>query len=456
VRNVEHIRETGWPLRDDPLSVTGHARITNPAFAYLLAIVSFATPLAYKLLPNLFMVLLLIPVYFLTRRITKSSIAAIVAVILAGTGPIMFASHLATPNAAPLALFLILTILAMLYDIEKHLFALIFCAIALAFLHPLIFVLVIALFIMIVLLRVEGFGIDDRINELFFFTLLLAVWFYVLVYKKALFAFGIKTLWQNLPAEYFSASFGNATLLAVLYGLGIVTFLFGALGIYQALFESRERLSYAIVAPIIAITLLLAFRLIPLSSGIMALTPLLSIMAAYGIMTSGEYLRHTKTPWIVYPLAVILIIFFMFSAVVPALVNAHRELQNAPTQEEASAYRMLGSLLPDGAVMVTTVHEAGAVQYFSHHATVTDDDFLLVHNSNEFANDIDAVYTGRFAVNIVSKVEKLHGTHVLFSNDAAAQYARDRLLIDENACISSIPIDESTRLYTINCQGSVA
>lgn len=455
VRSVEHIHDTGVPLRDDPLSITGKTRITNPPYDYLLALVTLASPLMYKAFPNLLLVLLLIPVYLITRRITRSSVMGIIAALLAGSGPVLFARYLNTPLSLPLALLLTVIILALLHDPEKYLFLLIFCSIALAFTHPLIFVLALAFLIMILLLRVEGYGVDERVNELFFFTILLAVWFYVLVYKKALFEFGITTVWQNLPHEYLTMAFGDLSLLAIMYGLGIVTFLFGTLGMYHALFENREKESYIIIAPIIAVALLLLVRLMPLSLGIVVLTPLLSILAAYGIGVTGDYLRRTKIPWTVYPLALLLVVFFVFSAVLPALANANRALQEVPSQNDVTMYKEVGVLLPRDAVLLTTIREAAAVQYFSRHTVVTDDDFLLVHNGDELVNDIDSVYTSRFAFSIISKAEKLRYTHVLFSSAAAVQYARDRLLIDDDDCVTATPISNGAWLYAISCKERV-
>jgi hypothetical protein len=455
VRSVDNLHQTGFPLRIDPLSITGHERITNPAFEYLLALVTWISPLAYKVLPNLFMVLLLLPVYLIARRLTKSRLFALVAVILAGTGPLLFARYIATPSPVPLAIFLLLSALSLLHDADKHMFLLVFCLIALAFLHPIIFVLALALLIMMLLLRVEGFDIGGRINEVFFFTLLLAVWFYVLVYKKALFAFGINTLWQNLPNEYLVSSFGSVSPLTMLYGLGIVTFLFGTVGVYHALFETRDRESYTVVAAIIAAVFLFVVRAMPVDLSLVLLTPLLAIMASYGVQVIGTYLRRTRIRWSVYPLTFLLIVFFIFSALIPALANAHRELNNVPTEGEVTAYRALGQILPESAVLLTTVREAVAVQYYSGHRTVTDEDFLLVHNGNELVNDIDAVYTARFVSNVLGKADKLGFDSILFSPEAQRQYARDQLLIDSSSCVTSTRAG-TAQLYTITCHGGTA
>ena len=452
VRNVEHIHDTGSPLRDDPLSITGQRRISNPIFDYFLAGVVFVSPIMYKVLPNLFMILLLIPVYFITRRITESVLTSFVAVLLAATGPIIFSSYLNTPSEAPLAIFLFLAIIAMLHDPDQHLFTIILFTILLTFLSPVIFILALSLLTIIIILRVEGFGIDPRINELFFFTLLLAVWFYVIIYKEALFGQGIQVIWQNLPTELASITFGNITLLTTLYGLGVVTFLLGTFGMYHALFENRDRDTYAIVAAALAVTVALLLRIITVEFGLVLLTLFLSVMAAYGLLITLSYMRRTKTPWIVYPFIAILGLFFMFSAILPALVNARIELQDAPTAEDIASLRELALRLPENAVLLTTVKEAAATQYYVQRKTITDHDFLLVSKGDELVNDIDSVYTSRFRTPVVGRAEKLGFTHILLTRAAKERYGRDRLYSADAYCLPSENVGNIV-LYRVVCGG---
>jgi len=452
VRSVEHIQETGAPLRDDPLSVTGHARIGNPVHEYGLALLTAMTPVAYKVLPNLIMALLLIPVYLITRRLSGSSFVAFIAALLTGTGPVLFARSMNSVSPVPLALLLILIIIALLHDIERHIFPLIFCAIALAFTHPLIFVLSLSLLIMMLLLRVEGYGVDDRLGELFFFTLLLSLWFYVLVFKNALFEFGIGTLWRNVPGAYLASVFGDISLLSMLYGLGIITFLFGTFGMYHALFERPHREAYVVMGPVFAIAVLIVLRLIPIDLGITVITPFLAIMAAYGLMVSVHYIRRTKAAWSIYPLAAMLAVFFTFSALLPALSNANGELARAPSSDQVASYERLRDLTDQHAVVLTTMEEAAAVQYFSGRTTLTDDDLLPVHNSAAVMRDIDAVYTARFALSVAGKSGEMGFTHILFSEDAARRYGRDRLLIDDAACIEVSDLHRGSLLYAIRCE----
>jgi hypothetical protein len=451
VRAVEHIQETGAPLRADPLSITGTQRITNPIFDYVLAGLIFISPMIYKILPNLFMILALVPLYFLALRFSQSKPASLIAVILAGTGPIVFSNYLNTPSEVPIAAFLLLSILAMLHDPDQHLFAIIISAIILTFVSPLIFVLALSLLGIMILLRVEGFGLDERVGELFFFTLLLSVWFYVIIYKQALFSQGLNVVWQNLPTDLASITFGNFSLLTALYGLGVITFLLGAFGVYHALFETREKASYSIVAAILAVVVALTFRVITVNIGLILLTFFLAIMAGYGLLISVRYLSMTKMPWIVYPLGVIVVIFFIFTAILPALVNARLAMGESPTEEDIAAFTALRLRLPETAILLVPIKEAAAIQYYSKHITVTDSDFLMVNNGDELVRDIDAVYTSRFSTAVIGKASKLGFTHILFTRTASIKYGRDMLYSEDPVCLPHEKI-VNVLVYSVRCK----
>ena len=455
VREVDHILATGQPLRDDPLSVTGKERLGSPIFTYLLAVLVWFTPLAYKIFPNLCMVLLLIPIYALVRHLTGSPLAAFAGTILAGSGPFVFGAYLNDPSPVPLAALLFLSILAMLHNPDKYLYPIVALTLFLTFIHPLVLLLVLSLIVIIALLRLEGFKIDVRISELFLFTLFLSVWFHIIVYKRAFAADGLRVIWKNLPTSYAGAAFGNVTFITVLYGLGVIAFLFGVLGAYHALFERRARISLSIVGAIIAAAACLFLRMLELRLGLMMLTLLLSVMAAYGLHLSAAYLARTKAPFLRYPIGIFLFLLFLLTAILPGLANANEQLKNAPTPNDLADYRMVGDLLPNDAVILTTLREAEAFQYAAQRTTLTDDDFILVRSGDELVSDIDAVYTARFVSSIVGRAQKLDITHILFSEDARRAYQRDTFAISNSSCLRSSVVGSGSILYTIDC-GDVA
>lgn len=451
LREVEHVQETGTPLRDDPLSVTGAKRVGSPVFAYLLAIVAGISPAIYKALPNLFMALLLLPIYFLARNLTGSAPSALLAVILAGSGPFVFASYLNDLSPFPIAALLFLAIVAMLHAPDRYLYPIAALSLLLTFIHPIVFLLVAAIAAILLLLRAEGFKVDRRLGELFLFTLFLAVWFHVIVYKDALLSDGLRILWKNLPAAYASVAFGNVSLLSLLYGVGVITFLFGILGAYHALFEHRVRVALGVLGALIATVVCLVLRVLEFQVGVMLLTLLLSVMAAHGLRVSAHYLARTKAPWLRYPAVALLAILFVLTAIIPALANAQAALANAPSDDDVAAFLAVKDLLPQDAVLLTTVREAAAFQQIAARRTLTDNDFVLVRNGDELLTDIDAVYTARFASTISSKATKLGFTHILFSTDAKRSYGRDAILVEPTACIDVTPLRGGAVLYTIHC-----
>jgi hypothetical protein len=451
VRGIEHVHDTGLPLRHDPLSVTGSTRTGSPVFSYLMAGLLFFGEGVYKVVPNLLMALLLVPIYFLTLSLTRSRLASLIAAILAGTSPAVLSGYLATPAAAPLAILLLLIFLFLLQDPDKYLAWIVLLALLLTFLSPLIFVLALALLVGIIILRLEGFGVDRKVGELFFFTLMLAVWFHVLVYKKALFAQGARVLWQNLPAKYAALHFSVPGGLDFIYGLGVITFLFGILGMYHALFEQRERLSFSVTGSAIAVLLLLVTQAIELSLGLLLLSLLLAVMAGHGLCVTVEYIGRTKAPRSVYAFAALIFVLFLFTALLPALSDAQEALSSAPDAHEIASLQRLRDQLPAGTVMLTTVREGAAVQYYSNITTLTDDDFLLLAGGEELVRDIDAVYTARFGFTIVDKAGKLGFSHVLFSKDAARAYRRDRILTDDAFCVLREPVEGGAIVYRVLC-----
>jgi hypothetical protein len=449
VRSVEHIFEHGTPLRIDPLSITGHVRVTNPIFEYFLAAAILVSPVFYKLLPNLFMVLLLIPLYLLALRISQSRIAALVTVLLAGTAPVSLGSYLVTPAAAPIAAFLLFMIILLLHDTKKYLLAIIALTLLLAFLSPLVFLLVVALLAITVLLRVEGFGIDRRLGELFFFTLVLALWFYVLVFKQALFTHGANIIWQNLPARVVEQMFRNVTFFDAITGIGVISFLLGTIGAYYALFEQRERSAYAVIGTMMAVVAALLLRIVSLELGLLLLGLLLAVMAGQGLLVSVQYLRRTKAPWLVYPFAILIIGLFFLSALLPAIVDARESIEDTPSASDISIFKRLSADLMPGEIVLAPISEAAAVQYYSNRTTYTDADFLLVSNGDMLTNDVDAVYTARFSTNIVSRSASMGFTHVLFTRQAAIAYGREELLV-QGSCIVPQMIGDAI-LYRITC-----
>jgi len=450
LREVEHIQQTGTPLRDDPLSVTGAKRVGSPVFEYLLASIAGISPAIYKILPNLFMALLLLPVYFLARGLSGSTASALIAAILAGSGPFVFAAYLNDPRPVPVATLIFLFLIAMLHAPERYLYPIAALSLLLTFIHPIIFLLVAAIGAILILLRTEGFKVDRRLGELFLFTLVLAVWFHVIVYKDALFFDGLRILWKNLPAAYASAAFGNVTLLSLLYGLGVITFLFGVLGAYHALFEHRVRVALGVLGAILATITCLALRVLEFQVGVMLLSLLLSIMAAHGLRVSAQYLMRTKAPWLIYPAAAVLVVLFLLTAVIPSLANARSALANSPSDNDVSVFLALRDTLPKDAVLLTTVREAAAFQQIAGRRTLTDNDFVLVRNGDELLADIDAVYTARFASTISGKAQKLGFTHILFSSDAERSYNRAGILVEPTACIEVSRMGDAT-IYTVRC-----
>src|SRR3989344_5255894 len=71
LRQVEHIKSTGFPLYHDPLSYGGRTFVFLPLFQYVLAFFSLFMPLAAaaKIIPNLLASSMVIIAFLITRKL---------------------------------------------------------------------------------------------------------------------------------------------------------------------------------------------------------------------------------------------------------------------------------------------------------------------------------------------------------------------------------------------------
>jgi hypothetical protein len=448
VRAVEHLLETRNVLSEDELSVLSSVKIRSVFFDYFLAFFVLLFEDAFKIVPNLFSTLLILPVYFLTKRLTKKRRIAFLASILTSMSPFVFGTYLNTVSTVPLVSFLILTILAMLHNTEKYLYPLLICIIILTFLSPLVFVFIFAICSTIALLKLERFSIDKKLQELLLFSSVLGIWFHIIQYKDVLFAGGVRALWRNLPASFSAIYYPQLSALDILYGVGVVSFLFGVLGMNQGLFENRNKQTLPLIGTILSIFILLLFRVLELKIGLFLIAPLLSILAAQSILFTYHYLERTNFPWVRFPLFVAVAILFIFTAILPSLSTAQKQLDSVPSQTDIRSFRLMQ--VPEEAVLLTTLRESAAVQYFAEQKTLSDTEFLLFPKGNELVNDIDSIYTSRFVTALVQLSEKWNIQYILFTSDAKKQYARDGLQISDSECLEEQRAGNNT-IYEVLC-----
>src|SRR4030042_762415 len=84
LRQAEHIKETGFPILNDPLSYSGRTFLTLPLFYYVLAGFSFIIPLelAAKILPNIFIAAIVIVLFLIAQTLTNTLLLTFALVFL--------------------------------------------------------------------------------------------------------------------------------------------------------------------------------------------------------------------------------------------------------------------------------------------------------------------------------------------------------------------------------------
>jgi len=188
-RQVENILATGTPIFQDTLSFEGKELVFSPVYQYIIAFFSLFMPISFalKLIPNLFAASLVLIVYALALKISKSKPAAIFSSFLAGFVPVFFSTTLNSASAFTLALPL--SLLALFYFLnlrnKNSVYLFVIIITFLSIFHPFSYVLILILLLYLALIKLEGLRTYREETELVIFSSFLVLWlqFQILFYK---------------------------------------------------------------------------------------------------------------------------------------------------------------------------------------------------------------------------------------------------------------------------------
>jgi asparagine N-glycosylation enzyme membrane subunit Stt3 len=396
LRQIEHIREAGKPIFDDSLSYSGRAFIFSPVFHYIIAFFSLFMPVAFaaKLLPNIFAASLVFSIYLISKKITKSTNVALFTAFLSGFVPVFFAETASVLTPLSLAVPLIFLLIYAFMSINKQ--AWLYCYLAglvlLSFLHPIVSLFILGLFIYLILVLVESLKQSREELEISIFSIFFVLWAQFLIYKKPLLYHGLLVVWQNIPKEILSTHFAATTIFGAIYQIGIIPFVIGLYVVYLFLFKRKQKDIYLIMAFAASAGLLLWLRFIELKIGLIFFGLVLVVLFSQWCLQFVETIKKTKASrYLSYFAAVTFIAFLVFS-VYPSFALAQKSSQ-AVAPEEIAALEWIRSNTPVQSVVVATVNEGNLITAVAQRKNIIDSDFLMQRESEERFNDIKRIYT---------------------------------------------------------------
>ncbi len=471
LRHIEIIKENILPAFYDPLGFGGRTFIFSPLFHYILALLTSFGSLWYitKLIPNIFASSLIIIIFFLVDEITKNKNIALFTACIAAFIPIYFVETVNALSAKVICLPLSFLFLLFFYKIQTKKSSIV-CLFILCFLIVLdasSIILLLGLVLYLFLEKIYGFQTKKEEVELIFFGLLLSLWFYIILYKGALFQHGITILWQNIPQQLIDKYYYNINIINAMYHVGIVPLIFGLLVICYILFRNPEQRRDNIeeakqyedirkkIFPVISITIvtgvLLWFTMIEWTLGLLYLSILLVLLSGYGYMLFHNYIQKTKIRGWSSIIFVCVFLLFIASSVLPTFYYTAQRIAQTITPKEVLFLRVLPVIADEDEIVLSLVDDGHYIEYFANRKTVVDSNFLQIPDAKQRIEDINTIFTTYSKIVATKIMNKYNATYIYISPTVKQLYGLEYLNYEDNECFQLLYTGE-VRLYKSTCK----
>jgi len=450
LRQVQHIQETGLPLYNDPLSYGGREQIFLPLFHYLIAGFSFILPLeiAAKILPNLFLALLTIIIYYLSYKITENERSSLVSAILVGILPVIFYTNNFGVESftLPLIFFAILCFLNL--PKQKYLYLYLLSFIILCFTSPTTFLLIIGLGIYLLLSYLENKKINEEEKEVLLFSLFTYLWIQFLFFKRVFLQEGIAFIQQNVPIPIIQSYFPQISILGAIALVGVIPFVIGIYVVYKSLFRLKNRKIYLLISLVIATTTLSWFKLIRFNFSLDLFGVTLAVLFACFYQDLIEYVDKTKGVRLRKYLPYIIILILLISILPLSISTAWK--QDTPTEEVVDSFKWLAQNTPNGTGALALMEEGNLVTYYGQRRNLMDGQFSLIPDVEKRFEDTYTLFTGKFQTVALKKTDQYKLQYLILTPTAQAKYKISSFSYLSPDCFKKI-YDNSTQIYHVIC-----
>lgn len=450
LRHINYISENTQPMIYDELSYGGRYILDTHIFHYALAGLRAILPdfFVFKMLPEILFASLIFIVYAVAKTLTENSTAAMLAALISGFIPIFISNSINTISVYAILLPLIFYQLFCLMNLETHKGRFIVLSFLLPLIHPFTAILALAFLFYAVLLSIESIKIKRQVKEAIIFFVMLVLLVSFILYKKAFLAFGINALLQNVPSALFASYFQGINVFSLIYNIGIIPLILGALGIIFGIAWEKNDSAFLLSALVLADFSLLFLKLINFSLGMMFLGILLAIFSSTAISKAIRYVNITKFAGrknIIFVAFIILIAATLFA---PSYSSASKAVKAAPSAHEINALAWISQNAPGDSLVLGNIDEGNLIAYAAERKTVADNVFMFAPDRH------DDVYTMLASESLVKATNLMHdyGVDYIFISEKTRQdYNMEDLKNANSECYKMEHESEKAKVYKFLC-----
>lgn len=475
LRQIEHIRETGLPLYNDPLSYGGRRYLFPPLYHYILAAISFIIPLSFviKIIPNLFASSLVIIVYLCSLELTKKREYALFSAVVAAFIPIYGAETFNTLEprtlTIPLSFFMLYLFFHLgqklqehntektINDHEQHKQAKRFIAwyvvlvVLFTLIHPSLLFLVIGLVVFYFIASLENLKTVREERELILFSLLLPLWFYFLIYKDALLTSGFSVIRQNLPQQIIDKVFHPVSILDGVRAMGVIPFLAGIYITYLYIFKKKDKFLYLLFSLLFTIIILLWLKLISVTLGLVYISVSLILFFGEAYKLFMDYLDRTKLQRWKGLFVFLIFTFFIFTSLLPMFDLMQKKLSITINVDDVGALIFLRENTREDQKILAPVGEGHYITYFAQRKNVADTNFLQIKDAPQILENIYAVFSTRSKIVATEFMDDLDARFIYLSKQSQESLQLEELATDDESCFPLMLLYNNVKVYKSRC-----
>ncbi len=454
LRQVDHIRQTGFPLFRDTLSYGGRTYVFLPLFHYILAFFSLfmGTVNAAKIIPNVFATSLVFIVFLIVRHLTKDDRIAILSAFISGFLPIYISETI--NSATVLSMIIPMTFLLFYFMLrirsKKYIYYYLIALSVFILLSPYSILFILAILLYYLFSWVEGFKPTRTEIEITVFSLFLAIWFYSIFYRDALLMHGFSVIWQNIPSEVINQFYSGVNILDAIYQIGLIPLLAGIYITYHYIYKTKRKPFYLTLSLMIIILALLLLRYIQLKLGLVFIGVILTILFGEFLLYASEYLGRTKFARYRNHLFVLLLVVFILTSFIPSLEYADRKITESDPGGKVFALQFLQNISNPDEAVVGSVFDGHLITYLAKRKNIIDSNFLLV-DATERLQDVRTIYTSAIQSTPIDLMDKYHAGYIVLTDEAKKYYNITRISYVDDSCFPMIFSSKDVIVYQKKC-----
>ncbi|HLC52111.1 MAG TPA: hypothetical protein VJI98_02610 [Candidatus Nanoarchaeia archaeon] len=450
LRQVESIKETGFPNYDDELSFGGRHYRFLPLFHYLIAFFSLFLPLEFaaKFIPNILISFLTVIAYLIAGKITRDKHAPLFSAFIVGLLPILFKTNSFTPETLFLPLIFLCIYSFLNIDRSKFQFIYVISFLLVSLVSSATFLLIIGFVIYLVLSFLEGKKTPNSELELILFSLVFFIWTQHLFFKNLLLEQGVRFIWQNIPVQIIQQYFPKLSLLQVILLVSIIPFLIGVYVVYRSLFKLKTTKSFLLISLVVSTSTLAWLRLIKIELSLAFFGISLALLFASFYEEIVQFIQRTKISHLQRKISVFVVIILFLSMIFPA-VNTSIS-QDIPSLTDLLAFQWLKENVPENSTVAALLEEGHLITYYGQKKNIIDDQFGLVEDIESRFSDLGDIFTTTFHTHAVGLFDKYEINYIVFSERAEENFLFPNFQYITPECYERV-YDEGLKIYKVKC-----